>query len=447
MFSQMLGSLRSGGRKGVALRGTAWTTIGFVVSYGVRLVSTLILTRLLAPEAFGLMSLAMVFVTGMQMLSDVGTVPSIIRSKRGDDPVFLRTAWSIQLVRGGLLCLGLIAISWPVSHAYSEPMLFPLLIALALNPLLQGTISIAVASCQRHTDLKWITLQDAGGQILATIINILIAWWLGSVWALVVGVLAGTAFRVFLSYYYLPQRVKSGWQWERQALDEIVKFGRWILLGTLFTYLGGQGSVAITGFLVPVETLGLFAIATTFSGAVNALLQKIMNQVAFPAMARIHQDDPEKLSAAVGKLKKMILIIILPSFLLLSVGARPLVDFLYDPRYAEAGVFLSFTALNMAIATMGMPYQNALLTTGNSRAHSMVMGTWVAIRMLAIAIGFWAYDFIGVLIATGIGGVLIFGVTVWLARRSGRAHFRYDILGLSLIFVFYLYAWSQVAYA
>ena len=69
-------------------------------SYAIRLLSTLLLTRLLEPEAFGLMTLAWVFLTALGMLSDIGTGPSVVRSPRGDQPEFLDTAWSIHAVRG-----------------------------------------------------------------------------------------------------------------------------------------------------------------------------------------------------------------------------------------------------------------------------------------------------------------------------------------------------------
>ena len=56
-----------------------------------RLISNLILTRLLVPELFGLMALVNTFIQGLFLFSDVGIATSIIRSPRGDDPVFLNT--------------------------------------------------------------------------------------------------------------------------------------------------------------------------------------------------------------------------------------------------------------------------------------------------------------------------------------------------------------------
>jgi hypothetical protein len=83
-------------------------------------VGNLILTRLLFPEAFGLMALVQVFLSGLQMFSDIGIQTSVIRSKRGEDPAFLDTAWTVQVLRGGLLWLGCLGIAGPAAAFYEE---------------------------------------------------------------------------------------------------------------------------------------------------------------------------------------------------------------------------------------------------------------------------------------------------------------------------------------
>ena len=82
------------------MRGSVLTAGSYAIAQGLRLVSNLILTRLLFPEAFGLMALVSVFLVGLAMFSDVGIGPAISQSKRGDDVGFLNTAWSIQVLRG-----------------------------------------------------------------------------------------------------------------------------------------------------------------------------------------------------------------------------------------------------------------------------------------------------------------------------------------------------------
>ena len=86
-----------------AIHGSLWTAVRFGAEYGLRMISSLILTRLLVPEAFGLMALISVLMTGLAMFSDMGISSSVVQSKRGDDPAYLNTAWTLQVIRGFVL--------------------------------------------------------------------------------------------------------------------------------------------------------------------------------------------------------------------------------------------------------------------------------------------------------------------------------------------------------
>ena len=91
--------LRGEGLKARAIKGSAWTVGGFGFEKILQLVSNLILARLLFPGAFGLMALVNVVLVGLAMFSDVGVVPAVVQDKRGEDPSFLNTAWTIQIIR------------------------------------------------------------------------------------------------------------------------------------------------------------------------------------------------------------------------------------------------------------------------------------------------------------------------------------------------------------
>src|ERR1700677_1936056 len=83
-----------------AIRATFWTVMEYGCSMALRVVNSLVLTRLLMPESFGLMALVMTLIVGISMMSDIGLGPSVIRSQRGDDPVLLNTVWTLQVLRG-----------------------------------------------------------------------------------------------------------------------------------------------------------------------------------------------------------------------------------------------------------------------------------------------------------------------------------------------------------
>ena len=99
-----------------ALRGSVLTAGSYATAQGLRLISNLILTRLLYPEAFGVMALVSVALVGLQMFSDLGLGPAIAQNPRGDDPDFLNTAFTLNALRGAVLPGSMLysAVSQPV---------------------------------------------------------------------------------------------------------------------------------------------------------------------------------------------------------------------------------------------------------------------------------------------------------------------------------------------
>lgn len=159
-----------------AIRGSVWTLAGYGASQILRFGSNLILARLLVPEYFGLMSLVNVFIIGLHLFSDIGLGPSIIQNKRGDDPDFLNTVWTMQIIRSVFLWLGSVLIAWPVSKFYNEPQLFLLLPVVGLSTLISGFGSTAPFTLNRHIALGKLAIFELGGQVISVIVMIVWAW-------------------------------------------------------------------------------------------------------------------------------------------------------------------------------------------------------------------------------------------------------------------------------
>jgi O-antigen/teichoic acid export membrane protein len=165
------------------IRGTLWTTGGYGISLVLRLGINLVLTRLLAPPMFGVMSLVNIFIQGLQGFSDVGIGPAIIQSKRGDDPAFLNTAWTIQVLRGFALGGVSALIAWPVAKLYGDRQLLWLLPVAGSTALIAGFNSTAVFTLNRHLDVAKLTVLNLIGQVAGAFV--MIGWALKwpSVWA------------------------------------------------------------------------------------------------------------------------------------------------------------------------------------------------------------------------------------------------------------------------
>ena len=125
-----------------ALRGSVLTAGSYAVTQALRLGSNLILTRLLYPEAFGVMALVSVALVGLAMFSDMGVGPAISASPRGDERDFLDTAYTLNVMRGAVLWAATCALAWPMAQFYQAPELMQLLPAAGLTLRLGDLIGV-----------------------------------------------------------------------------------------------------------------------------------------------------------------------------------------------------------------------------------------------------------------------------------------------------------------
>src|SRR5262249_34745254 len=111
--------------KSAARTAAVWIVVGFGTMYLLKFFSSVILTHQLDPEVFGLMILVTTFLTGLHMFSDVGIGQAVFQSPKGDEPDFLNTAWTLQILRGLAIWLGAVLIAWPVAVFYDESPALP----------------------------------------------------------------------------------------------------------------------------------------------------------------------------------------------------------------------------------------------------------------------------------------------------------------------------------
>ncbi|HEY7930058.1 MAG TPA: oligosaccharide flippase family protein, partial [Steroidobacteraceae bacterium] len=137
-----------------AIRAGVWTIGGYGATQVLRLGGNLLLTRLLFPEAFGLMALVQSVMIGLSMFLDVGVEASIIQNKRGHEESFINAAWTVQVVQGLMIWLALCILGQPAALFYKAPMLAQLLPVAGLASLIGGFSSTKMPLAARNLALK-----------------------------------------------------------------------------------------------------------------------------------------------------------------------------------------------------------------------------------------------------------------------------------------------------
>ncbi|TVQ19764.1 MAG: teichoic acid transporter [Leptolyngbya sp. DLM2.Bin15] len=373
--------------KARAIRGSMWTLGGYGANQVLRFASNLILTRLLFPEAFGLMSLVQIFLQGLEMFSDIGIKPSIIHDKRGDDPAFLNTAWTIQAGRGVGLWLLSCAIAFPASQFYREPMLTQLLPVVGLTALISGFTSTKLPTANRNLRLGFVTALELTAYVVGLVVMILCAWWYESVWALVVGGLVDSMVRMILSHVMLPG-ISNRFHWESEAFKSLYRFGRWIFISTALTFLAGQGDRLILGRLLDVRFLGIYTIALTLSRFPRQAISQIIDRVLFPSYAELIRDRPERMYVNLRKSRLGLITISWGISLMFILLGPTIINTLYDARYADAGWIIQIVSLGSLIGIVGGTYDGVLMAQGKTFLVSLLLIVQIVTQLGAMVVGY-----------------------------------------------------------
>ncbi|WP_170152360.1 oligosaccharide flippase family protein [Paracoccus aestuarii] len=386
-----------GGLRALALRGTAITLGGTASQQMLRLLSNLILTRLLFPEAFGMMALVQSFTAGLQMFSDLGLRPSIIQSKRGEDPDFLNTAWTIQIIRGVALWLFACLLAWPLARFYGEEQILWLLPVVGLNALITGFYSTKGIVANRKLLLGRQTVIALVCQVIGLTAMIAMALTWPSVWSLVLGGLVSSLIGVWANHRFIPG-MSNRLRWEPTAVRELIGFGRFIFLSTMATYVVAQGDRLFLGRTISLADLGIYNVAFFLGAFPGMLAGMVANQILFPLYRQLPPGADRRNFAKIRKARDLVTSGQMVLYTILGLAAVPLVHLMYDDRYAAAGPMLVVLALAQLPGTVLIGSSRLLLAVGDSRRFSR-LEIYRGFFTLAFMVGaFWLWGIFGVLV-------------------------------------------------
>lgn len=356
------------GMRSRAIRSSLMVLIAFGGSNVLRLVSNLILTRLLFPEAFGLMSLVYVFITGLIMLSDIGMNISIIQDPRGDRPDFLNVAWTLQVARGFLVWISVSALAYPLTVVYNVSALQWLLPIAALTAVVEGFTTTRVALANRNLNISIQVFTDLGSQFIAMLVTFTFALLLGNVWCLVIGSLFGSALKVVSQHILIkgpPNRLK----FDRVIAGDLLRFGKYILLGSVAGFFVNQSDRAILARFVSLTDLGIFGIAFMFANVPIELARAVGGRVVLPLFSKFPPSDSHENRVKVLRARRLVLLSTVTLSGVLSLASVALIDNLYDLRYHDAGPMLTLFGTSIIAQIVCSNYDGSYLGAGNSKQH------------------------------------------------------------------------------
>lgn len=377
--------------KKLAIKGASWVTITYFAQQFIRLVGNVLLSRLLVPELFGLMSLANRLRLGIQLFSDLGTTQSVVQSAKGDEPVFVQTAWTVEALRGLVVFLITLIIAFPVAMLYDERRMLLVLPAVGMNAVFIGFQSTKIVTFKRHLQHRQLSILALWGQGGSIICMVIWAYFDPTVRALALGGMI-TPFIAMIYTYVVFQAPPPKFVLDRESLKEIVSFGRWIMLSSIMMFLAENSDQFILPKLASLSVLGVYSVAWNLAGTPRTLIKRLSTTIIFPAISLKNELPRAELKQKIAKQRRLLLIGGAAMLAILVCTGDLVVGALYDKRYIDATWMMPILCAGIWFVILFYTLSPALLAVGQPKFVAFSNFTSFIVIALGMPIGFHYFD-------------------------------------------------------
>jgi O-antigen/teichoic acid export membrane protein len=317
----------------------------------------IVLARLLVPNDFGLLGIAVLTMTAIEALSQTGINQALIQRK--DNIIsYLDTAWTIEIIRGFFLATILFYSSSYIAVYFTEPAAISILKITSLVLLIKGLANVGIVYFRKEIDFRKNFILMISCTLADVVVSVVLAFLLKNVWALVYGLLAREFTRIVLSYIIHPYRPKLSLNWIRAK--ELLRFGRWVSISSIITFASLNLDSVIIGRVLGASILGLYQMALKITNLIATDVTHVIGEVMFPAYS-IVQDQTEKLQMAFLSVVEFSLYITLPlTVLIILLGHHLTITFLgtnWLPMVSAMQILAAAGLIRSIVASGGAIYQ------------------------------------------------------------------------------------------
>lgn len=420
------------------LKGAGWAYGSYLGGRLLVLASTAILARLLAPDEFGLVALALIFISLLETASDLGLSQALVIAR---DDVLERASsvFTLSVLVGAGLSFLAAAIAPLAALFFDEPALVGLLPVLGATFLLRSLGATHYALAQRRIDFRSRTAAEVAEVAVRGLTGIGLAMAGFGAWSLVLGYLAGTIALTAALWVLVPWRPSLRLQ--RRHIRELWRFGGALTALDLIAAAIANLDYAFIGRVLGPASLGLYSLGFRLPELMILNLSVVAGQVLFPAFATL---DRDALGPAFVLSVRYTLMAGLPAAAGLAILAEPLTLTIFGEQWRGAIPATQMLTLYAIAVAVGIPAGSAykalgrvgvLLTLAIPRAalvvaalalftqHGIVVvaacqaavaaafaavGLALAPRLLAVApSSLWAAAWPSLAAAAGMAGVLL----------------------------------------
>jgi O-antigen/teichoic acid export membrane protein len=378
-------------------KGAIWTIGAYGINQLLRLVTNIILARFLAPEVFGIMTIANSIRLGVELLSDIGIGQNVVSNINGEKPEFYNTAWTLALIRGAVLWLVCSIAAIPLAHFYNLPILRLLLPVYALICVIAGFNSVGLQLLKKRMQYSRLNAFEAANDFISSVVIVTLVYLNPTIWAVVLATLVTFTVRSITSHIIMPE-VKRRFCFYREYVSQILKYGKWIFISSFVFFLSMQFDRLYMGKVIPLGLFGVYGIAQSLSGLFSAAVLRLGYFVIFPLIASSSAMPRAELRRKLTSIRLSFIMIAAIGVSAFVASADLLIRLVYDQRYQSVGWMLSILSIGSWFGMICNVNESTLLGLGvpryNAFANTLKFG-WL---LLGLPIGFATFGVLGAII-------------------------------------------------
>ena len=403
------------------------TTFTFGLQAVIRLVSSLILTRVLLPEAYGTITIlvSVLFVIGNILDTNVSLF--IVRDTKAEQPRYLNTAWTIRFARS-LLSAAALYISAPLiaTKVYSLPDLTLPLRFFSLWFLVDGFESMAFALAIRRKQARLQMYSELAASVLSTTFSIIYCYRYHTFWGIAFGMLVNRLIMTVLSHQFYRE-LRPRLFIDPAAAREILGYSKFTVPSSLLTLGLNQFDKIVFLKLFDLRLLGIYGLAGNIAGSIEALITKISQAVLYPRCAHNLRENPDTavMRYYTENVKLFAGILAMPAAV--AGAAHLIIALLYDPRYSEAGSVLQALAIRALLLSFASPAEDFLISAG--QFHVILVGNLLRAPSIILGslVGYYFFGFSGFVYGLALSGFPPLVYYLWRQKSSGMLIVKYEL--------------------
>lgn len=310
------------------------------------IVSLVILARILTPEDYGLVAIALIFLNFIVVISNTGGV-SYLLSRETLTEEHVMTNWSLNLMLKGGLAMLMALSSYPISLFYDDARLMPIILVLSLHLAIGLFNSPGMAFKMKNQELGAITKWQISSRVITTGITIGIAVIFETYWALVIGQLLATISEFFASYIIAPMKPRFTLknfqpQWE---------FSKWVLPQSIINFFRSQIDAMFVSVTFEKATIGAY---TSMRYYADLPTSTFITPLGGPLLTQFSQfkNNPSYFQQQLQVVLFYMSLITAPVIYLMYVHSYFVVDLILGEKWVQYSELLGIFAFFIIVATL-----------------------------------------------------------------------------------------------